>query len=217
MTKADRTKLRLLDAAERLFARQGIEGTSLREISAAAGLSNTSSVQYHFGSKEGLLHGVFRHRMLQMEERRGKMFEAARRKDRLGEMRILLEIICLPHLDLVDDEGRYSYAEFLSQYLLRYRPPVGHLGDAPDTFTPPCLLEVQGRIRTRLTGLPEHVVIRRLIVGVLGFLAVLINHRSFMPGGADKAALSAALADTIDQFAVAIALPFLPGGGPSVP
>ena len=39
--------------AERLFAMNGVEGVSLREIQAAAGQSNSSVITYHFGSQAG--------------------------------------------------------------------------------------------------------------------------------------------------------------------
>ena len=48
------TKDKLMDAAERLFARRGFHGASLRDITAAAGV-DLAFVNYHFGSKKGLL------------------------------------------------------------------------------------------------------------------------------------------------------------------
>lgn len=48
------TKERLLDAAEALFAERGFEGTSMRAVTQAAGVS-VSAANYHFGSKEALL------------------------------------------------------------------------------------------------------------------------------------------------------------------
>lgn len=53
------TKDRILDAAELLFADQGFEGTSMREITTEAGV-NLAAVNYHFGSKERLLEAVVR-------------------------------------------------------------------------------------------------------------------------------------------------------------
>ena len=49
---------RLLDAAERLFAERGFEGTPLRAVAEAAGV-NPALVSYYFGGKRGLLEAVF--------------------------------------------------------------------------------------------------------------------------------------------------------------
>lgn len=56
------TKNRILDAAERLFAHHGIEATSLRNITTEAGV-NLAAVNYHFQSKEALLHAVIARRL----------------------------------------------------------------------------------------------------------------------------------------------------------
>lgn len=50
---ADLTRKALVLAALRLFGRQGFDGTSTREIAAAAN-ANIGSIAYHFGGKEGL-------------------------------------------------------------------------------------------------------------------------------------------------------------------
>ena len=51
------TKNKILDAAEVLFAEQGFNGTSLREITSAASV-NLAAVNYHFGSKKELIKAV---------------------------------------------------------------------------------------------------------------------------------------------------------------
>ena len=56
------TKDRLLDAAEELFSNRGIDATSLRAVTSAAEV-NLASVNYHFGSKEGLVRAVFLRRI----------------------------------------------------------------------------------------------------------------------------------------------------------
>lgn len=48
------TKQRILDAARTLFAERGFPATSLREITKLADV-NLAAVNYHFGSKDGLL------------------------------------------------------------------------------------------------------------------------------------------------------------------
>lgn len=56
------TRERLLDAAERLFAERGFGGTSVREITDAAG-ANLGAINYHFRSKDGLYAEVFARRI----------------------------------------------------------------------------------------------------------------------------------------------------------
>ncbi|PSF06136.1 TetR family transcriptional regulator [Marinobacter fuscus] len=49
---------RILDAAEELFAERGFSETSLRMITSKAKV-NLAAVNYHFGSKNSLIHAVF--------------------------------------------------------------------------------------------------------------------------------------------------------------
>ena len=52
--KGDATKIRLLEAAERMIADKGFEAVSVRDITGLA-KANVAAVNYHFGSREGLL------------------------------------------------------------------------------------------------------------------------------------------------------------------
>jgi len=63
------TKEKILDAAERLFAENGYQGTSLRMITAAAGV-NLAAVNYHFHSKEALIKAVYARRIGPVNEKR---------------------------------------------------------------------------------------------------------------------------------------------------
>ena len=61
----------ILDVAERLFAEQGFEAVSIREISRAADI-NIAMVSYYFGSKEKLYEDIIRRKLIPIER-----FEAA--------------------------------------------------------------------------------------------------------------------------------------------
>ena len=52
------TRERVLDAAEILFGREGLSRPSVRQITSEAGV-NVAAVNYHFGSREGLVEAVF--------------------------------------------------------------------------------------------------------------------------------------------------------------
>jgi len=59
MNRRTATRDRLLDAATELFAGQGFDAVSVRDIVRRAG-ANLGAVTYHFGSKEALYHDVIR-------------------------------------------------------------------------------------------------------------------------------------------------------------
>src|SRR5437773_8511643 len=63
------TKERILDAAEALFMEHGFEATSVRVITAAAGV-NLAAANYHFGSKEELFQAVLTRRLDPMNQER---------------------------------------------------------------------------------------------------------------------------------------------------
>lgn len=73
------TKQRILNAAERLFAEHGLAGTSLRAITAEAGV-NLAAVNYHFHSKEELIRAMYRRRLEPINRRRLAMLDAAERE-----------------------------------------------------------------------------------------------------------------------------------------
>jgi len=63
------TRERILGVAEALFARHGFAGASLRQVTAGAKV-NLAAVNYHFGSKEGLIEEVFRRRLDELNRER---------------------------------------------------------------------------------------------------------------------------------------------------
>jgi len=77
-TKAgEATRMRILDAAERLFAENGIDGISLRRIMSLARVS-ISQINYHFGTKEALLRAVFVRRAVPHIKSRMELLDEAR-------------------------------------------------------------------------------------------------------------------------------------------
>jgi len=71
-------KDRILDAAERLFARHGFYGVSVRDITRAAEV-DVALVSYHFGGKRELFAAVFQRRAEQLNPERLAMLEEVRR------------------------------------------------------------------------------------------------------------------------------------------
>ena len=72
-------RARLIDAAIKLFAEKGYEGTSVRDLATAAGV-NVAAVSYHFGSKDALYTEALRSCLApcgEMRERMQKHLDAA--------------------------------------------------------------------------------------------------------------------------------------------
>jgi AcrR family transcriptional regulator len=78
----------LLDAAERLFAEQGISPVSDRKIAEAAGNSNHSAVRYYYGGRPGLLETLLDRHLDTLEPARATMFAAS--DSVLGDIRALV-------------------------------------------------------------------------------------------------------------------------------
>ena len=68
----------ILAAAEELFATNGFNAVSVRDIAQAAG-ANPGSVTYHFKTKDGLLLEIYRRHCGPMNLRRSELLAAARR------------------------------------------------------------------------------------------------------------------------------------------
>jgi AcrR family transcriptional regulator len=84
------TKEQIVLAAERLFAQHGIDGVSLRQVGVAAGASNNSVVQYHFGSRDGLVQAIFSYRLPRLHQRRTLLIAERRPRDLRGWAECLL-------------------------------------------------------------------------------------------------------------------------------
>ncbi len=85
-----KTRTHILRVAERLFAKHGIDGPTMRQITAAAGTS-LNAVNYHFGSKLGLTYAVFEKLARQVSESRAAELKAL--KNAAGEKPIPLKAI----------------------------------------------------------------------------------------------------------------------------
>lgn len=107
MTTTD-TRGRILDTAERLFATRGFAATSLRAITTEAGV-NVAAVNYHFGSKEELIHAVFARRLEPVNAERLRLLDScehdAERRGRTPPLAAVLRALVGPPLRLSDDPG----------------------------------------------------------------------------------------------------------------
>lgn len=92
----------LIERAAKLFRHQGYDGTSVRDIAAAAGVQ-AGSWFYHFKTKQEILHAVIRHGMTQaLAEIEALDLAALSPRDALWQLvRTHLNTLLAPHHDFV--------------------------------------------------------------------------------------------------------------------
>src|SRR3954469_5743217 len=117
------TRTRILNAAEELFMLHGFEGTSMRLLTAKAGV-NLAAVNYHFGSKDALIEAVFRRRLDPMNAAR--IAELDRLENEAGGRALAAEAIIRafvgPSLRLMED-GRSGGRNFIRLLGRTYTEP----------------------------------------------------------------------------------------------
>ena len=111
-------KEKLLRAATELFARNGYDGVSIREISEAAGV-NSAMISYYFGGKRGLYSAAL---IAQLEELRDFLSLDAEALDPRAVFRRYAETACAIH----------EQNPYLLQYI--YREFIAASGSAPLPF-----------------------------------------------------------------------------------
>ena len=108
------TRLALMRAAEQLFAQQGVDRVSLREIAIAAGQRNVSAATYHFGSKRELIEAILERHSLPIQD--GWRPVLAEDQQHSVSLTRLIEAVAMPLVDKVDDpDGGRCYLELCAE------------------------------------------------------------------------------------------------------
>jgi len=162
----------LIETAERLFGRYGIDSVSLRQIAAAAGYGNHYTVQYHFGTKENLVRAIFDWRIPDLERRRGALLSKATAEGRLRDPRTLVRILLLPHSSLADVDGRHSYASFAIQ-LYHWHSDIPETWLSTDELAP--LTKHIYELLLSHINLPRDIAMWRIRAAMVMFLHVIVE------------------------------------------
>jgi AcrR family transcriptional regulator len=94
---------RLLDAAEALFGEMDPAQVSTRQITAAAGC-NTGAINYHFGSKDGLLDAVLERRLSHLATERARRITQLEARAAPADLAELVDVVAAPLVALVADD-----------------------------------------------------------------------------------------------------------------
>jgi AcrR family transcriptional regulator len=157
---ATETRRKLLDAAARTFAEQGVRTASMVEITRRAGQRNSGALHYHFGSREGVLCAVLAEHAEFLATREGELLAAAQAGPK-DDVAAVVEAVVRPAAELAESGWRgRSFLLILADLV----------EEDPATFGPE-LREVLARtggdavyaeLLRRLPKLPEPVVVERL-------------------------------------------------------
>ena len=118
------TKTRILDVAEELFAEQGIERVSIRQITELAKV-NLAAVNYHFGTKEELIGAVFERRIGPVNQARLAALDALESAAGGAPLKVedILEAFVRPTLDCgADSKAQKTFAHLLGRCLVETTP-----------------------------------------------------------------------------------------------
>jgi AcrR family transcriptional regulator len=108
------TRISLVEAAEALFARPGVDVVTTRELQEAAGSANKNVVGYYFADRAALVEAIYLHREPSMEVRRAELLEDLDAAGGTHDLARLLDALYRPFLEQTDANGRHSYSHFLA-------------------------------------------------------------------------------------------------------
>lgn len=190
------TKLRILDAAERLFAQQGLE-VSIRQITDEARV-NLAAVNYHFQSKEALVDAVIARRFEPVTRRRFEMLDQVEAAAGSGPLSLegVLEAFLAPVL-----EPNKPGLEHLKPLMGRmYSMPAEFIKRLVNVHLAPVAARFTAALARAVPGLPESECVWRLYFAA-GAMVHVMNWSGLIPtlsnGRADPSDTKALLARLI--------------------
>lgn len=198
----------LVGVAERLTATRGIGAMTLREVQLESGQRNKSVVQYHFGSREGLIAAVIDTRMGPINDRRLAVLQ---KMGSSPDRRELVEALVLPLAEsTVLPPGSY-WARFLLQG--SFDPTVRDL--IRDSFAASSFRTVRRGLIRGLTQVPKAAGDLRVDMLVQFVLVALASGEEARDSGRMGAALAERfVADLVDMCCGLLSAPASWAEGP---
>jgi AcrR family transcriptional regulator len=163
---------RLLEAAERVIAIEGLRHATDQAIVRAAGHRNHSAVTYHFGTRDALVQAVWTFRTGPIDQYRARLLADIGRRQRLDDLNALVHAYVVPLVRDVASRHPSYWARFNEAHL-RDQPlefvPSGPTGSALEPFERPVagdtVLEVFRHQRRLAAGGSEPFATRRVSIG----------------------------------------------------
>ncbi|WP_314035537.1 TetR family transcriptional regulator [Dietzia sp. CH92] len=161
-------KTAMIEIAEKLIGERGLDRVSMRDVATAAGQRNNSAVQYHFGSRDGLILQVLRRRLTALDavrqQRLAEVDEQGLGTDLASLVRVLFEPI-VELLRATPDATHYA------RFLQRVGPVMGP--EAPEVRLRTATDDVVVRLIDVCSHLPRRVAFERIDLAVQMFTGAL--------------------------------------------
>jgi AcrR family transcriptional regulator len=122
-----KTRRRILDVAERLFARRGLDAVSVRDITREA-RANLGAINYHFGTRRKLIFAVLDRRLTPLMQERLSALDALEQDACGGPLPLerLLEALFRPAVRHALDKrgGGAIFAKLMARLMLEPNPAL---------------------------------------------------------------------------------------------
>lgn len=196
------TSITIIEAAERLFGTEGIEGVSLRRIGLEAKAANKSAVNYHFGDRAELLRAIWAYRLPMLEVQRRMMLRQLYERGQEHDPHAIMRVLVMPNYELLDTDGVHRYAAFF-RHALRWRQ--GQLLRNDELTTTPASQEALALLSATATDVPNDLLLSRLRYGCCTFFDMVYDRDRDIAEGRLVAPEQLFLAEGIDML-IAICL-----------
>ena len=208
------TKERLLQAGERLFAKEGIHRVRLRELNELAGQRNSSALHYHFGSRDGLVTAILTRHQELVDGRLGERLDELEAAGKPAPIRALVEAIVRPLSGELETRSGRDFLRIVPQVLPALSRNLRSGRPAPTTTETQRLLDLLER---GMGALPPPVRRERLVAYALVLTGILADRalqiESGRPMVLDSEQFVAHLVDTIAAALTAPSTVAFPASG----
>jgi AcrR family transcriptional regulator len=188
---------KILETAEDLFGRHGFSATSLRAITAEAGV-NLASVNYYFGSKDHLIVEVLSRAIRPLNERRLSLLAAARQTHptRPIPLPLILDCMLRPCLEMAFDPSRERTFQLLGRSLSEEGNFIEQIIEREWT---PVVGKFMQALKETLPSVPETEIYWRIHFTVGAMIHTSCHHRdlTLLSGGLCRLDLKPTLARLI--------------------
>ena len=209
--RGNTTKEALLSAAERLYAERGLDAVSMREITREAGQKNSTALQYHFASKQILVHAILTRRMNDVDSQRLEFLHDLELRGKLDDIRSLVAAMVEPMAVGFKSSKRgpadYWWVGFLSEV---QRHPDFDLVELAKTASDLGLRRLYSLLAKHLPHVPDAILRQRYLMAmsqVVHGLAELERLRQRRRRSRRRFDFERAIENLIDMTAGALSAP----------